>query len=56
MDALAAFQYEQQLTEQLHRQERRRKAAQVVAEYGERHELPSEDVTEILAALGLTAR
>lgn len=56
MDTLAQIQEQMQLNEQLLRQARKTTAARVVKEYGERHELPPEDVTEILGALGLTAR
>lgn len=52
-DTLLMLQEQQRLMDQIHRMNAREAAARVVRDYAARHELPAEDVQEILNSMGL---
>lgn len=52
-DTLTMLQEQQRLLDQIHRMNAREAAARVVRDYAQQHELPEEDVREILASMGL---
>lgn len=52
-DTLTMLQEQQRLLDQIHRMNACEAAARVVRDYAEQHELPAEDVQEILGSLGL---
>ena len=52
-DTLTMLQEQQRLLDQIHRMNARQAAARVVRDYADKHDLPAEDVQEILNAMGL---